>query len=281
RQGGDCRAEHRSGQRKISRAVKMPHVTFLPNYWFLIAKSGAERRPAPTSPSRTKRPWRWLQRGSASLLVSAHSREPLPESRPFGQLAGHDGDGAHVDFGLVPLPDDGVVGRARAPALPGLPAVTFQEVGGGGEHVGHAVLEVAPSVAVEIDSILVVARRQELGVADLTGPTAAQLRERQVTALDDAQRVEQVAGEELRAAAVVGQRGQRAHDRELAAAVAAVVGLEAPDCDQDRTRHAELLLDAGERGLVRAHEALPAADQRRADAAGVELLEAQLERALR
>ena len=84
-----------------------------------------------------------------------------------------------------------------------------------------------------------------------------------------------------RAAAVVGQRGDRAHDRELAAAVGAVVGLEPPDGDDDLGRHAEALLDAIERGPVRAHQGLAPADQRAAHAAGVELLEGELEGALR
>src|SRR5207253_10634903 len=70
----------------------------------------------------------------------------------------------------------------RSPPLPSLPPVALQEVGGGSQHVGDAVLEVAAPVAVEIDGILVVARGQELGVADLAGPAAAHLRRRQVAA---------------------------------------------------------------------------------------------------
>ena len=41
-------------------------------------------------------------------------------------------------------------------------------------------------------------------VADLAGPAAAQLREVEVAALDDAQGIEQMRGEEFGAAAVVG-----------------------------------------------------------------------------
>src|SRR5688572_1658805 len=87
--------------------------------------------------------------------------------------------------------------------------------------------------------------------------------------------------EEIRPAAVIGQRRQRSDDRILAAAVCAVVRLQAPDRDEDGRWHAEALFDPIERGLMGPHERLTAADQGRTDTAGVELLEAEFERTLR
>src|SRR5262249_54128242 len=173
-----------------------------------------------------------------------------------------------------------VVGRARLPTLARLPAVAAQKVGGGGEHIRHTVLQISASVPVEIDSILEVTRRQELRMSDLAGPTATHFSRCQIAALYDAQRVKQVRGEELGAAAVEGERGERANDGKFAAAVRAVVCLEPPDRDQNRPRHTEALLDAIEGRLVRAHEALAPADQRRVYAACIELLKAQFEGAL-
>ena len=48
----------------------------------------------------------------------------------------------------------------------------------------------------------------------------------------------------------------------------------------DRRRHAETVFDARQGGLMRAHQALPAPHQPRADAPGIELIERELEGAL-
>src|SRR5262249_54501628 len=77
------------------------------------------------------------------------------------QPACHYCDRALIDLSLVPFLQDHVIGRARLPALARLPAVAGQEIGGGGEHVRNAVLKIPASVAVEIDRILEVARREE------------------------------------------------------------------------------------------------------------------------
>ena len=105
--------------------------------------------------------------------------EPLGEGR----------DGLGVDHGLVPAADHLEVGIAFVPALAALPAVALQIVGGGGEHVGHAVHQIAPAVAVEIDRVFVIGRRQELRLPEIAGPVAAHFGRRQVAAIDDAQRV--------------------------------------------------------------------------------------------
>src|SRR5215470_8236786 len=93
----------------------------------------------------------------------------------LAQLHGHHGDGALVNLGAVPFAQHRVVGRARLPALTCLPTVAPEKVGRGGQHVGHTALEVAAPVAIEIDGVLVIARWQELGVADLASPAAAEL----------------------------------------------------------------------------------------------------------
>ena len=83
-------------------------------------------------------------------------------------------------------------GSPSSPALAALPAVALEIVRGGGEHVRHAVDEVAAAVAVEVDRVFVIGRRQELGLAEVAGPVAAHFGRRQVAAVDDAKRVDQL-----------------------------------------------------------------------------------------
>ena len=64
------------------------------------------------------------------------------------------------------------------------------------------------------------------------------------------QRGDQLALEQLGAAAVVRHGGDGAHHRQLAHVAGAVVALQAPDRDDQLLRHAELLLDAAEHAGV-------------------------------
>ena len=57
----------------------------------------------------------------------------------------------------------------------GLPAVDLQQIGRRGQHVRHAVAQIDVAVAVEVDAVLDVGRRQELGLADLAGIGADQI----------------------------------------------------------------------------------------------------------
>src|SRR4029077_2743930 len=82
----------------------------------------------------------------------------------------------------------------------------------------------------------------------------------------------------VRPAAVVGQRGQRADGGEIPVA-GAVVGLQPPDGDDDRARHAELLLDLAEDRPVLGQHLCAAGEPRRYHAAG-ELLKTLPEHAL-
>ena len=184
-----------------------------------------------------------------------------------------------VDLRRVPLQQDLEIGGALAPGLAALPPIAFEIIGGGGEYVGDAVNEIAAAVAVVIDGVFEIGRRQELGLANLAGPSAAHFAGAHVAAVDDAQRIQELGPEFVRAAAIVGQRRQRAKGRE-SARVGAEVGFEAPDGDNDRARHSVLLLDAAEDRAVLLKKPCPAPQPGRHHAAG-KLLEALVKDSLR
>ena len=123
------------------------------------------------------------------------------------------------------------------------PAEALQVVRRGGERVGHAADQVAPAVAVEIHRVFQVVGGRELDLAELARPGALHLRRRDIAAVDDAERIHQLGAEEVGAAAIVGERGERA-ERGKVAHVAAVIGLQPPEGDDDRAGHAVLALDA-------------------------------------
>jgi len=136
------------------------------------------------------------------------------------------------------------------PGLAPPPAVLGEQVRRRGEHVRDAMDEVAPTVAVEVDGVFEIRGRRELRLADFAGPGADHLGRRKVAALDHPQGVEQLLAEHLGTSTVVGERHQRAQHRQIAV-VGAEVGLQSPEGDDDRRRHAELLLDAREqRGVA-------------------------------
>ena len=76
------------------------------------------------------------------------------------------------------------------------------------------------------------------------------------TPLDEHERVDQLSAVDLRSAAIVGERRQRA-ERGIAAQTGAEIGLEAPDRHEDRPRHAITLFDSLQRFGVRKHHRLP------------------------
>ena len=118
------------------------------------------------------------------------------------------------------------------------------------------------AVAVVVDAVLDVGRRQELGLADLAGKGADQIAQRQVAALHDLQRRDQLALEQLGAAAIMRQRRERADHRQLAHVAGAVVGFQRPDRHDQLGRHAELPLDARQQRGVALHQRLGALDAR-------------------
>ena len=61
------------------------------------------------------------------------------------------------------------------PRLTRLPAMMLQEIGGGGEHVRHALHEIALAVAVIVDGEVEIVARHELRLPDLARPCALHL----------------------------------------------------------------------------------------------------------
>src|SRR5258705_8062369 len=92
-------------------------------------------------------------------------------------------------------------------------------------------------------------RRHELGLAKLSSPGADHLLGPEVAALDDPQGIEQMGPEHVRAAAVIGERGNRL-DRVVFTLACTEVALETPERGDYRRRHPELLLLAIEQGPV-------------------------------
>ena len=135
---------------------------------------------------------------------------------PSHQLIGEIRDGLAVDGGMVPLAHRLEIGDALLIGWAHLEAVGVQEIGGGGEHVGHAVPEIDAAVAVEIDAVFDIGRRQKLRLSDFAGKGADQIPQRKVAALEDLQRREQFALEQFGAAAIMRHRGQRADHGQLA-----------------------------------------------------------------
>ena len=115
-----------------------------------------------------------------------------------------------------------------APALASLPAVDFQIVGGRGDDIGNQVDHVAPPVAVEIDREALERGRHELRRAEGAGPGADQAVGRDVAALQDVERGEELLAEIVAAAADAGERRRRAENGALAAH-GAVIRFDAPD----------------------------------------------------
>ena len=88
-------------------------------------------------------------------------------------------------------------------------------------------------------------RWQKLGLAEFAGPGADHLRRRKVAAIDDLQRGDGLALEHLRAAAIIGQRHQRAQRRQIAH-IGAEIALQPPERGDYRGRHAIVALGARE-----------------------------------
>ena len=108
---------------------------------------------------------------------------------------------------------------------------------------GMLLDQVAAAVAVEVDRVLEIVGGGELHAAEFAGPVADHVVDGLVAALDDAQRIEQLRAEEVGAAAVIGERGDRAQDF-VVAEIGAEVALQAPEGGEHRRRHAVLLFDA-------------------------------------
>lgn len=98
-----------------------------------------------------------------------------------------------IKLRAVPLAHHLEIGAALAVRRAALPAVAVQKVRGRGEHVRSTMPQIDMAVAVEIDAVLDVARRQKLRLPDLPRIGADQVAKRQVAALHDLQRCDQLA----------------------------------------------------------------------------------------
>ena len=105
------------------------------------------------------------------------------------------------------------------------------------------------AVAVVIDRIVEIMRRQKLRLAEFAGPRSDHLACREIAAIDDLQRGDGLLLEHLRAAAVIRQRHQRRQRMQLAE-FGAKTALQPPERGDHRRRHAIFLLGAGERRRV-------------------------------
>ena len=136
---------------------------------------------------------------------------------------------------------------------PGLAAPPFQAGGdvvrGRADHVGRAAQQIAAAVAVVIDRIVEIMRRQKLRLAEFAGPGADHFVGRQIAAVDDLQRGDGLVREHLRAAAIIGQRHQRAQRRQIAH-VGAEIAFQSPERGDHRRRHAIFLFGARERRRI-------------------------------
>ena len=123
-----------------------------------------------------------------------------------------------------------------------LPAQSHEIIRGRSEYVGRATQEIAHAIAVVIDGVFIIFRRHHLRLAEFAGPRAGHFLGMQIAALDEPQRVEKLSAEAVRAATVIGKRGDRAQ-RAVVAHIGAEVALQSPERHDHRRRHAELLVD--------------------------------------
>jgi hypothetical protein len=139
------------------------------------------------------------------------------------------------------------------PRLTAFPAEALQVLAGRGQRVRRAPDEIAAAVAVEIDRVLDIVRGQELHLAKLAGPWPAHLGGREIAALDDAQRFQELAAEQLRPPAIPGERGKGAQ-RAVLAGVGAEIGFKSPERNDGIGGDTELAFDALEDRRILLHQ---------------------------
>src|SRR5262245_41199560 len=84
-----------------------------------------------------------------------------------------------------------------AALVAGLPAIGFEQIGGRGQHVWNGMAQIDMAVAVVVDAVLDVRRRQKLCLADLASIGADEIAQRQIAALDDLKGGDKLALEQL------------------------------------------------------------------------------------
>ena len=154
---------------------------------------------------------------------------------PFGQgLADR-----HVRQGVI---ETGRQAHLLTPGRAALPVGSTQVIGGGRQGVGLGVPDIPFAVAVEVDRVLVVGGRDELGLTHGPGPGAGHVGGRGIPALADFQRRQQLGLGKLGAAPLMGQGSQGAYYRAVTH-VAAEVAFQTPDRHQDMAVNAVAGLD--------------------------------------
>src|ERR1700680_1701823 len=101
-------------------------------------------------------------------------------------------------------------------------------------------------IAVIIDPIFDVRGRQKLRLADLARIGTDQVAQGKIAALDDLQRSEKLTLEQFATPAIMRQSGDCPDYRQFAHVAGAVVAFKRPDRHEQRSRDAELALDARE-----------------------------------
>src|SRR3954454_13432163 len=91
----------------------------------------------------------WIASSQGLLAMTWNDRERSPPRQPVGKIP----DGLAIDGRPVPLAHRLEIRTALAVRRASRPARGVQQIGGGGEHVRHAVAQVDMAVAVEIDAV--------------------------------------------------------------------------------------------------------------------------------
>lgn len=180
------------------------------------------------------------QRRAAIVWHGAAICPDDPKVRPLRGAAGH---------GAARI---GIVKAARqadfdAPGLPFAPPKTAEVVRGRGQRIAWVVgPDVAASVACEVHSIGLIAGWYELGMPHRPGPTAGHIAGRDITALQNLERCNQLLFEKAAASAVKGQRGEGGNQGGIAAPLT-IVAFHAPNRDDDVPVNVEARLNPAEK----------------------------------
>jgi hypothetical protein len=134
-------------------------------------------------------------------------------------------------------------------------------------------------VAVAVDAVVDDVFGKHLHHADFPGPGALRVHRVEIAMLEQGQRGEDLRPEDMRTAAVMGQRHQRV-ERVVIALERAEIRLESPEGQEDAARHAEAALDLVEDGAPAFCVAAPVVDPVLGNQAAGELGEGHGEDAL-
>ena len=103
--------------------------------------------------------------------------------RPPAELLGEQHQRLAIDLRVIPLVHSVEIRGAFVIRLSRLPAVGFQKVRRRGQHIRHRVAQIDAAVAVEIDAVFDIGRRQKLRLADFAGKGADEVALGEIAAL--------------------------------------------------------------------------------------------------